>query len=219
MKCADIREACGRRFVIVTPGIRPADGSRNDQQRVMTPQDAVRGGVDYIVVGRPILEAKDPVAAARAIVADMELAQVAALARGISNSQYQIAKFGWAEIRLLRFPIPKEMMHRAVACADAEAVAQRIGDVAFGVGHCRFDLLALGQIRRDGGGESAAGAVGVFRADARRLERGEIFTVVKNIHGRTFAMAAFDEHGFCAHLDDSFCRFVEFPLRCEASCR
>jgi len=70
---ADIREACGRRFVIVTPGIRPADGNRNDQQRVVTPADAVRAGVDYIVVGRPIIEAKDPVAAARAIVADMQL--------------------------------------------------------------------------------------------------------------------------------------------------
>lgn len=68
---ADIREACGRRFIIVTPGIRPAEGNRNDQQRVMTPRDAVRGGVDYIVVGRPIIEAKDPLAAARAIVADM----------------------------------------------------------------------------------------------------------------------------------------------------
>ena len=69
---ADIREACGRRFVIVTPGIRPAAASRNDQQRVMTPRDAVRAGVDYIVVGRPIVEAKDPVTAARAIVAEME---------------------------------------------------------------------------------------------------------------------------------------------------
>lgn len=69
---ADIREACGRRFVIVTPGIRPAAVSHNDQQRVMTPRDAVRAGVDYIVVGRPIVEAKDPVAAARSIVAEME---------------------------------------------------------------------------------------------------------------------------------------------------
>ena len=67
-----IRKACGRSFVIVTPGIRPSDGKRNDQQRVMTPRDAVRGGVDYIVVGRPILEAGDPIDAARAIVADME---------------------------------------------------------------------------------------------------------------------------------------------------
>jgi orotidine-5'-phosphate decarboxylase len=69
---ADIRAACGRRFVIVTPGIRPAEANRNDQQRVMTPSQAIRAGVDYIVVGRPILEAKDPVSAARAIVADME---------------------------------------------------------------------------------------------------------------------------------------------------
>jgi orotidine-5'-phosphate decarboxylase len=69
---ADIREACGRRFVIVTPGIRPAFANHDDQQRVMTPRGAVRAGVDYIVVGRPIVEAKDPVASARAIVAEME---------------------------------------------------------------------------------------------------------------------------------------------------
>jgi orotidine-5'-phosphate decarboxylase len=69
---ADIRHACGQRFVIVTPGIRPAESQRNDQQRVMTPSDAVRAGVDYIVVGRPILEAQNPVMAARAIVAEME---------------------------------------------------------------------------------------------------------------------------------------------------
>jgi orotidine-5'-phosphate decarboxylase len=69
---ADIRSACGRRFVIVTPGIRPSDGNRNDQQRVMTPAEAVHAGVDYIVVGRPILEAKDPVEAARALVAEMK---------------------------------------------------------------------------------------------------------------------------------------------------
>lgn len=69
---ADIREACGRRFIIVTPGIRPAKGKRDDQQRVMTPEEAIQAGVDYIVVGRPILEAKDPVAAAREIVSEME---------------------------------------------------------------------------------------------------------------------------------------------------
>jgi orotidine-5'-phosphate decarboxylase len=70
----DIREACGRHFVIVSPGIRPTDSKRNDQQRVMTPGQAVRAGVDYIVVGRPILEARDPSAAARNIVAEMEQA-------------------------------------------------------------------------------------------------------------------------------------------------
>jgi orotidine-5'-phosphate decarboxylase len=68
---ADIRSACGRRFVIVTPGIRPLSGNRDDQQRVMTAADAIVAGVDYIVVGRPILEAKDPVAATREIVAAM----------------------------------------------------------------------------------------------------------------------------------------------------
>lgn len=69
---ADIRKACGRRFVIVTPGIRPFDSSRNDQQRVMTPAEAIEAGVDYVVVGRPILEARDPLLAAQEIVADME---------------------------------------------------------------------------------------------------------------------------------------------------
>ncbi len=69
---ADIRTACGRRFVIVTPGIRLADSQRHDQRRVMTPAEAVRAGVDYIVVGRPILEAQNRIAAARAIVTEME---------------------------------------------------------------------------------------------------------------------------------------------------
>jgi hypothetical protein len=67
-----IRDCCGRRFIIVTPGIRPAESSRNDQQRIMTPAAAVKASVDYIVVGRPILEAKDPVAAARSIVTEMK---------------------------------------------------------------------------------------------------------------------------------------------------
>jgi orotidine-5'-phosphate decarboxylase len=71
---ADIRESCGRRFVIVTPGIRPRDSQRNDQQRVMTPAAAIKAGVDYIVIGRPIVEARDPMVAARAIIAEMNSA-------------------------------------------------------------------------------------------------------------------------------------------------
>lgn len=71
---AGIRGACGRRFVIVTPGIRLQKGKRNDQKRIMTPEDAVRAGVDYIVVGRPVLEAKDPSDAVRDMVAEMERA-------------------------------------------------------------------------------------------------------------------------------------------------
>lgn len=69
---ADIRVACGQRFIIVTPGIRPQKGKRNDQRRVMTPEEAIRAGVDYIVVGRPIMEARDPLAAVREIIAEME---------------------------------------------------------------------------------------------------------------------------------------------------
>lgn len=69
---ADIRAACGPRFVIVTPGIRPRESAQADQQRVMSPAEAIQAGVDYIVVGRPVLEAEDPVAAAQAIVAEME---------------------------------------------------------------------------------------------------------------------------------------------------
>lgn len=69
---ADIRKACGRRFVIVSPGIRPQKIKRNDQRRVMTPAEALREGVDYIVVGRPIIEAKDPLVAVREIISEME---------------------------------------------------------------------------------------------------------------------------------------------------
>jgi orotidine-5'-phosphate decarboxylase len=62
---------------LVTPGIRPAgDPGGDDQKRVMTPAEAARAGSSYIVVGRPILKAKDPAAAARAILAELgELAQ------------------------------------------------------------------------------------------------------------------------------------------------
>ena len=69
---AEIRAACGRGFLIVTPGIRPQKNRRDDQKRVMTPAEAVRAGVDYLVVGRPIMEAKDPLHAARDIISEME---------------------------------------------------------------------------------------------------------------------------------------------------
>ena len=71
-EAAGIRAACGRRFIIVSPGIRPHRGKRNDQKRVMTPEEAIRAGVDYIVVGRPITEARDPLSAAREVVSEME---------------------------------------------------------------------------------------------------------------------------------------------------
>jgi orotidine-5'-phosphate decarboxylase len=68
---APVREACGRDFLIVTPGIRPAGSARGDQARTATPAAAVAAGADYIVVGRPILEAADPAAAADAIVREL----------------------------------------------------------------------------------------------------------------------------------------------------
>lgn len=58
-----VHEACGRDFLTVTPGVRFADGDVGDQVRVMTPAQAKKIGSDYIVVGRPITQATDPVAA------------------------------------------------------------------------------------------------------------------------------------------------------------
>jgi orotidine-5'-phosphate decarboxylase len=69
---ARIRKECGRRFLIVTPGIRPPKGALDDQKRVMTPEAAIRAGANYLVVGSPIRDAADPAAAARAIVEAME---------------------------------------------------------------------------------------------------------------------------------------------------
>ncbi|MCB1154433.1 orotidine-5'-phosphate decarboxylase [bacterium] len=62
-----IKEMCGPRFIRVTPGIRPSWASNNDQKRVMTPAEAIEAGSSYIVVGRPITEAPDPVAAAQTL--------------------------------------------------------------------------------------------------------------------------------------------------------
>jgi len=70
-----VRESIMKRdFLIVTPGVRPSGAEFADQKRVMTPAEAVRSGSDYLVVGRPIFEAADPVRAAQAIVDEMEKA-------------------------------------------------------------------------------------------------------------------------------------------------
>ena len=66
-----MRAALGPSFKLVTPGIRLADSARNDQERIVTPEDAVAGGADYLVVGRPITRAADPVAALAAINASI----------------------------------------------------------------------------------------------------------------------------------------------------
>jgi len=70
-----IREACGEKFIIVTPGIRPRGSASGDQKRTLTPAEALAAGADYLVIGRPILEAADPVRAARDITAEVAEAE------------------------------------------------------------------------------------------------------------------------------------------------
>ena len=72
LEAALVKEACGKNFATVTPGIRFADSAADDQSRVMTPEKARLNGSDYIVVGRPITRATDPVAAYRRCVKEFE---------------------------------------------------------------------------------------------------------------------------------------------------
>jgi len=69
-----LRERFGADFLLVTPGIRSRGAAPDDQRRTATARDAIRAGADYLVVGRPILSAADPVAAVEALVAEMETA-------------------------------------------------------------------------------------------------------------------------------------------------
>jgi len=68
----EIRKTCGKDFVILTPGIRPAGKSSDDQKRVMTPREAIKLGSDFLVIGRPIRNASNPVEAAKEILREME---------------------------------------------------------------------------------------------------------------------------------------------------
>ncbi|MBR5459776.1 MAG: orotidine-5'-phosphate decarboxylase [Clostridia bacterium] len=70
LEAGKVHEVCGADFLTVTPGVRFADGDVGDQKRVMTPAEAKRIGSDYIVVGRPITAAEDPVAAYERCVAE-----------------------------------------------------------------------------------------------------------------------------------------------------
>jgi len=60
LEVARLRQQLGQDFILVTPGIRPAGATHNDQQRVMTPKQAIKAGSDYLVIGRPITNATDP---------------------------------------------------------------------------------------------------------------------------------------------------------------
>ena len=68
LEAGKVHEVCGESFLTVTPGVRFADSKADDQKRVMTPEKAREAGSDYIVVGRPITQADDPVAAYRRCV-------------------------------------------------------------------------------------------------------------------------------------------------------
>ena len=69
-----IRRACGPKFIILIPGVRPSHGAANDQSRIATPAEAIRAGADYLVVGRPITAAPNPRAAAQAIANEIAFA-------------------------------------------------------------------------------------------------------------------------------------------------
>ena len=67
----DVRATCGEEFCLVVPGIRPAGSNGHDQVRVLTPVEAIERGADYLVIGRPLTEAADPVGVVRGIVRDL----------------------------------------------------------------------------------------------------------------------------------------------------
>lgn len=66
-----IRQRCGEKFLIVTPGIRLPSDKRDDQKRTMSPKEAIASGANYLVIGRPIKEAKDPLEAVQRIIEDI----------------------------------------------------------------------------------------------------------------------------------------------------
>jgi orotidine-5'-phosphate decarboxylase len=71
LEAAALRQSLGENFLLITPGIRPSGTSAEDQQRVLTPSEAVARGADYLVIGRPITAAPDPMAALEAIEAEI----------------------------------------------------------------------------------------------------------------------------------------------------
>ena len=71
-EAAKVKEICGKNFVTVCPGVRPAWSVSDDQKRIMTPAEAVKNGADYLVIGRPITKADDPKKAAMKVLEEIE---------------------------------------------------------------------------------------------------------------------------------------------------
>jgi orotidine-5'-phosphate decarboxylase len=67
-----VKKIFGKKFLVINPGIRPKWAQKNDQKRVTSPEEAVKNGADFIVVGRPITEAKNPVSATREILEELK---------------------------------------------------------------------------------------------------------------------------------------------------
>jgi orotidine-5'-phosphate decarboxylase len=70
-EAAAMRHQLGKEFILVTPGIRLADSAQDDQRRIMSPRDAMQAGASYLVIGRPITQAADPVAVLQAITTEI----------------------------------------------------------------------------------------------------------------------------------------------------
>jgi len=68
----NIRQAFGKKFLLIVPGVRPRGAEKNDQQRVMTPEEAIRRGADFLVLGRPVLRADNPREAVKKILKEIE---------------------------------------------------------------------------------------------------------------------------------------------------
>ncbi len=64
-EAAELRKMMGQSFCLVTPGIRPTDASLDEQKRISTPRQAIQNGADYLVIGRPITQASDPISVLR----------------------------------------------------------------------------------------------------------------------------------------------------------
>ena len=75
LEAVNLRDLTGPKMLIVTPGIRPAGSASDDQKRIVTPGKAIANGADYLVIGRPIIAADDPKAAAEQIVAEIQEAK------------------------------------------------------------------------------------------------------------------------------------------------
>lgn len=71
LEAADLRRRLGNAFRLITPGVRPAGSAQDDQRRVLTPAQAIAAGANYLVIGRPITQAPDPIAALEAINAEL----------------------------------------------------------------------------------------------------------------------------------------------------